>query len=152
MYLEKMNTLKEGTNGQYSQAVKIGDFVYLSNIIADDVNADIMTQIKEVMKKLEDLLAVNGLAMHHIVKVNIYLTEEDKMVDVDKLYGESFDTQYTLPARTMMAVKALENNAKVAIDAYVIDTLNLEQQMQQQGGCCNGGCHGDCGCDSGCDK
>lgn len=150
MYLQKMNSdtiVKE--QGAYSHAVKIGDFVYISmqlGLNKDGVMQEgVENQAKQVMDNIRMVLAENGLSMHHIVKTSVYLKDINDSKVVNDIYENAFDDTYVLPARSTMAVADLPKNALVAVDCLVIDTLNLEAQMENGCSSCSGGCDGNCG-------
>lgn len=143
--------------GPYSQAVKLGDFVFLSGVIPVDpktnevVNGGIVEQTKMVMENIGNVLKEMNLEHRHILKTTVFMTDLNEFTEMNTEYAKYFDNKF--PARSCVEVKALPKGVKVEIECQVIDTLVYEYQMQQQaeGGCGCGGCgssEDDCG--SGC--
>ena len=67
--------------GPYSQAIRIGDFLYTSGQIAlnpdtmEMMNGEIEEQTERVLKSIEAILKVDGLSLAHVIKTTVYLTE-----------------------------------------------------------------------------
>ncbi|MEA4875038.1 RidA family protein [Anaerorhabdus sp.] len=139
--------------GPYSQAIKLGDFVYLSGQIPMDpstgaiVEGGIQEQTQQVLKNIEAVLSEMNLETRHVVKTTVFMTDLSEFDDMNKIYGAYFNEPF--PARSTIQVVALPKGAKIEIECTVIDTLAYERQMNQGcGGGCSGGCSdGDCGCD-----
>lgn len=148
--------------GPYSQAVKLGDFVYLSGQIPVDpstsqlVGTSIEEQTQQVIKNIEAVLVEMNLELRHVLKTTVFMTNLEEIDGMNTIYEASFTQPF--PARSTVQVAALPMGAKVEIECIVIDTLAYEKQMahQHQGGCGGGCCGGenessDCGgCDGGC--
>lgn len=150
MFLNKLDdSVLPAPSGNYNYGVKIGDFVYLSMMLPKDENDkiddDITEQCVQVMENIKQLLYTNNLAMHHIVKTTIYVSDKEVIPTINDIYGKYFDDKFTLPARSLVVVNDLPLNAKVAIDGLVIDTLALEQQANESS--CDGHCGGCSGCE-----
>jgi reactive intermediate/imine deaminase len=67
--------------GTYSQAVKVGDVVYLSGQIPlvpetmTVIEGDFATQVRRVFDNLSAVAAASGGSLQDVVKLNIYLTD-----------------------------------------------------------------------------
>lgn len=141
--------------GPYSQAIKLGDFVYLSGQIPMDpstgeiVPGGIQEQTQQVLKNIEAVLAEMDLEIRHVVKTTVFMTDLSEFDAMNQIYAVYFNEPF--PARSTVQVAALPKGAKIEIECTVIDTLVYEKQMSHGGcnGSCGGeGCHGeDCGCD-----
>ncbi|HET8903431.1 MAG TPA: RidA family protein, partial [Saccharospirillum sp.] len=94
--------------GPYSQAVKVGDTVYLSGQIPLDpetmalVEGDIATQVHRVFKNLTAVCEAAGGSLQHIVKLNIFLTDLGHFNTVNEIMKEYFEAPY--PARAAIGV------------------------------------------------
>lgn len=145
--------------GPYSQAVKLGDFVYLSGQIPLDpttglvVEGGIQEQTQQVLKNIEAVLSEMNLETRHVVKTTVFMTDLSEFEEMNKIYAVYFNEPF--PARSTIQVVALPKGVKIEIECIVIDTLVYEKQMTQG---CQGGCHGEscdcsddeCGCEDGC--
>ena len=107
--------------GPYSQAIRIGEFLYTSGQIAlNPENMEMMCgKIEEetewVLKNLEAILKADGMSFAHIIKTTVYLTDLGEFARVNQVYKKFFGE--TKPARACVQVAALPKGAKVEIDA-----------------------------------
>lgn len=128
--------------GNYSQGLKLSDFVFISqqlpiynNKIVED---DIKKQSEQVILNLKNLLNTKGLDLRFILKMNIYLKDLNDYQSMDEVFIKYFKEPY--PARTVVKVEELLLNARISVDAIVIDTLPYESHNKKQGECCEGDC------------
>lgn len=107
--------------GPYSQAIRAGDFVFLSGQIPLDpktgelVEGDIAVQTERVLDNLAAVLAEAGCSFGHVVRTTIYLTDLGNFQAVNQAYAKRFKT--VPPARATVQVAALPKGAQVEIDA-----------------------------------
>ena len=79
--------------GPYSQAIRAGDFVFLSGQIPLDpatgamVEGDIEAQTRQVMKNLGAVLAAAGSSFDRVVRATIYLVDLGDFAKVNAIYG-----------------------------------------------------------------
>lgn len=107
--------------GPYSQAVVVGDLVFLSGQIGLDpssgqlVTGGTEAETERVLANLGAVLAAAGLSFDHIVRTTIYLVDLADFARVNEIYGRRFTAPY--PARATVGVAALPRGARVEIDA-----------------------------------
>jgi 2-iminobutanoate/2-iminopropanoate deaminase len=107
--------------GPYSQAVRVGDFLFCSGQIpldpmtGDLVQGDIEAQTRQVMQNLREVLKAGATGWEHVVKTTIFLTDLRDFTAVNRVYGEFVGT--AAPARATVQVSALPKGAAVEIDA-----------------------------------
>jgi reactive intermediate/imine deaminase len=109
--------------GAYSQAVKVGNTVYLSGQIpldpatmtlaANDMNA----QIRRVFDNLSAVAEAAGGSLNDIVKLNVYLTNLSHFALVNEIMASYFTEPY--PARAAIGVASLPRDAGVEMDAVM---------------------------------
>ena len=110
--------------GTYSQAVKVGDTVYLSGQIPLDpetmtlVGGEIEKQIIKVFENLKAVCEAAGGELQDIVKLNIYLTDLSCFSLVNEVMATYFQTPY--PARAAVGVASLPKGAEVEMDAIMV--------------------------------
>jgi reactive intermediate/imine deaminase len=110
--------------GTYSQAVKVGDTVYLSGQIPlvpetmELVQGDMSLQIRRVFDNLQAVAEEAGGTLSDIVKLNVYLTDLGHFPLVNQVMAEYFQTPY--PARAAVGVAALPKGAAVEMDAVMV--------------------------------
>lgn len=110
--------------GTYSQAVKVGDTVYLSGQIPLDpesmtmVEGDFKAQTHQVFKNLSAVAKAAGGSLNDIAKLNIFMTDLSYFTDVNEVMAEYFDKPY--PARAAVGVAQLPKDAAVEMDAILV--------------------------------
>lgn len=109
--------------GTYSQAVKVGDTVYLSGQIGLDpatmqLVEGIDAQIVRVFENLKAVAEAAGAGLDAAVKVNIYLTDLAHFAKVNETMAKYFPQPY--PARAAVGVRELPRGALVEADAVLV--------------------------------
>ena len=110
--------------GPYSQAVKVGDWIFLSgqipiNPATGELNiSSIEAEAKQVMENLKAVLNEANATFDSVVKTNIYLSDMGLFPVVNEIYGSYFTKDY--PARETLAVKTLPKNVNVEISMIAI--------------------------------
>lgn len=110
--------------GPYSQAVRVGPFVFTAGQIGLDpgtgqlVADDVAAQTRQVMANLAAVLAAAGTDLTRIVKTTIFLTDMADFPAVNAVYGSFFPAEP--PARSTVAVAALPRGARVEIEAIAL--------------------------------
>jgi reactive intermediate/imine deaminase len=109
--------------GSYSQAVQVGDTVYLSGQIALEpqtmqlVSSDIHAEIRRVFDNLAAVAAAAGASLAQAVKLTVYLTDMALFAAVSEVMAQYFSAPY--PARVTVGVAQLPRGARVEIDAIL---------------------------------
>jgi len=109
--------------GTYSQAVKVGDTVYLSGQIPLDpqtmamVDGGVEVQIIRVFDNLRAVARAAGGDLADIVKLTIYLDDLSHFAVVNEIMGTYFSEPF--PARAAVEVSALPRAAMVEMDAIM---------------------------------
>ena len=110
--------------GTYSQAVKVGNTVYLSGQIPLDpatmalVEGDIDVQIRRVFDNLSAVAEAAGGSFRDVVKLNVFLTDLGHFPRINAIMADYFSEPY--PARAAIGVAALPRAASVEMDAVLI--------------------------------
>lgn len=109
--------------GPYSQAVKVGNTVYLSGQIALDpasmemVAGDTEAQAVQVFNNLAAVAEAAGGSLGHAVKVNISLTDLGDFARVNEVMKRFFQEPY--PARACVQVAALPRGVAVEVEVIL---------------------------------
>ncbi len=110
--------------GPYSQAVKVGNTIYLSGQIPIDPNTnevvlgDIATQTKRVLDNIKAVLEAAGYSLSDVVKVTVFLKDLKLFNEFNEVYGEYFKDKP--PARTTVEVSNLPKGVLIEIDAIAV--------------------------------
>ena len=109
--------------GTYSQAVKVGNTVYLSGQIPLDptnmqiVSDEFAAQVVQVFDNLTAVCEAAGGSLSDIVKLNIFMTDLSNFATVNEIMGRYFTQPY--PARAAIGVKQLPKDSLVEMDGVM---------------------------------
>jgi reactive intermediate/imine deaminase len=110
--------------GTYSQAVKVGDTIYLAGqipLVPETMaleSGDMRTQIQRVFENLGAVAKASGGSLQDVVKLNVYLTDLGHFPLVNEVMAQYFREPY--PARAAVGVAALPKGAAVEMDAVMV--------------------------------
>jgi len=110
--------------GTYSQAVKVGNTVYMSGQIPLDpqtmemVSESFEAQAVRVFENLKAVATASGGELNDIVKLTILLSDMAFFPKVNEVMARYFDEPY--PARAAFAVKALPKDADIEIEGILV--------------------------------
>lgn len=109
--------------GTYSQAVKVGNTVYLSGQIPlDPVSMQLVdgieNQIRRVFDNLSAVAQASGGTLNDLVKLNIFLTDLAHFAKVNEIMATYFQAPY--PARAAIGVAALPRGSQVEMDGIMV--------------------------------
>lgn len=109
--------------GPYSQAIRVGDLLFLSGQIPLDPSTGLLIgstaaeQASQALRNLGAVLAAAGCAPRDVAKTTIFLTDLADFADVNAIYGEMFGVDGPAPARSTVQVSALPRGCRVEIEA-----------------------------------
>lgn len=109
--------------GTYSQAVHVGDTVYLSGQIGLDPHTmqlveGIEAQVHRVFKNLKAVAEASGGSLADVVKLNVFLTDLGNFALVNTIMAEYFSQPF--PARAAVGVASLPRGALVEADGVLV--------------------------------
>ncbi len=110
--------------GPYSQAVRVGDTVYLSGQIPLDpqsgevVDGDFEALTRQVFDNLAAVAEAAGGSLDDLVKLNIFLTDLGHFETVNRIMAEYLSEPY--PARAAVQVAALPRGVPVEMDGVLV--------------------------------
>ncbi len=109
--------------GPYTQAIRVGEFLFTSGQVALDPNTgamstgDISEQTTRVLENLKAVLAEAGLDMSHVVKATVFLKNFDHFAAMNAVYGKYLAPEGVVPpARSTVEVARLPKDALVEIE------------------------------------
>lgn len=107
--------------GPYSQAIKAGDFLFVSGQLPIDpstgnmVSNDIALQTHQSLNNLKNIITAAGMSLNNVVKVNIFLSDMDNFDAMNKVYATFFTAHF--PARVAIETARLPKDALIEIEA-----------------------------------
>ncbi len=122
--LEEINTTNApGAVGPFSQAIKVGNLLYVSGQLPIDPatgefnSEDAIAQADQCLKNLAAIAAAAGTTLANTVKTTVLLTDLRQFAEINMVYAGFFAKPY--PTRACYEVKALPKGAKVEIEAVI---------------------------------
>ena len=107
--------------GPYSQAIRLGDFLFVSGQIAIDpqtaniIEGDIEAQTEQVLKNIAAIIEAAGMSLQDVVKCTCFLKDMNDFVRFNGVYENYFGE--ILPARETVEVSRLPKDALVEVSA-----------------------------------
>jgi 2-iminobutanoate/2-iminopropanoate deaminase len=128
--MRQIISTKKGPNaiGPYSQAVRGGQFIFVSGQISLDpatqkiIDGDIRRQTERVLQNIAGILEAGGSSMNKVVRCVVYLKNMSDFEAMNKVYGKIFAAP--LPARTTIEVARLPKDRLVMIEATALVKRN----------------------------
>lgn len=110
--------------GTYSQAVKVGNTVYMSGQIPlvpetmEMVTESFTAQAERVFDNMQAVAEAAGGSLDQCVKLTILLSDLSYFAEVNAVMERYFTAPY--PARAAYAVKALPKDADIEVEAVMV--------------------------------
>jgi 2-iminobutanoate/2-iminopropanoate deaminase len=107
--------------GPYSQAIRCGDFLFVSGQIAIDpqtssiIEEDIEAQTEQVLKNVAAIIDAAGMSLQNVVKCTCFLKDMNDFVRFNGVYENYFGE--ILPARETVEVSRLPKDVLVEVSA-----------------------------------
>lgn len=124
MKKEIINTKKApGAVGPYSQAVKVGNFLFTSGQIplvpetGELISGDIKKAAERCLENIKAILEEAGTCLENVIKTTVYVKNVSDFTDVNEVYARYF--QKDMPARSCVEVK-LPKDALVEIEVIAL--------------------------------
>ncbi len=110
--------------GPYSQAVKVGNFLFISGQIPYTpdgklAGTTIKDQTEQVLENIKAVLNAAGTDLSNVVKVTVYLKDMNDFAEMNEVYAQYFKDKP--PARAAVEVAKLPKDVKIEIEviAYI---------------------------------
>ncbi len=109
--------------GAYSNAVKVGKFIFVSGQLPVDpatgqLPRGLQAQTKQVIENVRLILADAGATLDNVVKTTVMLNEMFQFSEMNEIYASEFKEPY--PARTSLAVQELPRHALICLDVVAV--------------------------------
>ncbi|TLD42620.1 MAG: Bona fide RidA/YjgF/TdcF/RutC subgroup [Candidatus Jettenia ecosi] len=111
--------------GPYSQAIKIGNLIFLSGQIpivpatGEIVQGDIKLQTRQVLENLKHILEAGGSSLDRVIKTTVFMKDLNDYGAINDIYKEFF--QHKPPARAAVQAARLPKDVGVEIDAIAFN-------------------------------
>ncbi|WP_010273392.1 RidA family protein [Paenibacillus senegalensis] len=113
-------------SGRYSQAVRIGEMVYVSGTCPFDLDSgevlypgEMKRQTEAVLKYIEHILQASGTSLQHVVKVLAFIDDLKDFAEYNEAYSMFFGEEP--PARSTVEIVKFPPGMRVEIEciAYI---------------------------------
>ena len=109
-----------GAIGPYSQAVRVGNLLFVSGQLPVDPAAGTMpdtieAQTRQSLTNVRHILEAAGSSMDQAVKTTVFLSDMGNFNAMNRVY-ETFFTRGSYPARSAVEVACLPKNALVEVE------------------------------------
>ncbi|MEZ0485811.1 Rid family detoxifying hydrolase [Fibrella aquatica] len=106
--------------GPYSQAVKIGNTLYVSGQIAAELasSGDIKAETRKVLENIGAILRAADMNYTNIVKATIFVKDMNNFGAINEIYGSFFTADF--PARETVEVARLPKDVNVEISVIAV--------------------------------
>lgn len=110
--------------GPYSQAVRVGNFVFASGQLGLDpatgnlVEGGVQAQARQALRNLQAVLETAGSGLDLAVKTTVFLIDMNEFKAMNAVYGEFFPSDP--PARSTVQVAALPLGGLVEIEVVAL--------------------------------
>jgi 2-iminobutanoate/2-iminopropanoate deaminase len=105
--------------GPYSQAIRVGDTLYLAGQIAIDpttgqmISGGIKAQTHQVLKNIQSVLCAAGFSITDVVQSQVFLKDLNDYGMMNDIYEEYFGRHF--PARAVVQVSRIPRDAQIEI-------------------------------------
>lgn len=86
MTLERLNP-----GPRMSAAARVGDLIFLAGQVPDDLTADVATQTKQVLAKIDDVLESYGCTKSALVSVQVWLNDISDIATMNEVWDQWVD-------------------------------------------------------------
>lgn len=109
--------------GPYSQAVRVGQFVFLSGQLGVDVKSGLLkegieAQTHQVLDNIGAVLSSLGLNYSHVVKTLVFVRDLEDFDRINAIYATVFSD--APPARSLVEVSRLPKRALIEIECVAV--------------------------------
>lgn len=101
-----------------SQAVGYGDTVYLAGQVADDSKTDVAGQTRQILTKIDGLLAEAGSDKSKLLSATIWLSDIRAYDEMNKIW-DAWVSPGNTPARACIEAKLARSDLLVEIGVIV---------------------------------
>ena len=108
--------------GPYSQAIKVGGFLFTSGQIPVDpatgnIPEGVEAQARQAMTNVKNLIEVSGASVDKVVKTTVFIKNMNDFAKINEIYAEFFTEPY--PARSCVEVARLPKDVLLEVESIV---------------------------------
>ena len=106
--------------GPYSQAIKAGQFLFVSGQVPIDpatgeiVQGSVADQTRRALQNIGEILSAGGASFRQVVRTTVYLADLADFASMNEVYATFFTVPQ--PARSTIQAARLPRDARIEID------------------------------------
>src|SRR5688572_17368612 len=104
-------------NNTYSQAVRMGGLVYVSGQLGvrndGSLPENFAAEARQAFENVRTVLDAAGTSLAMVAKVNIFITDFDRLPEMNAVYPEYFPHR---PAKTTVQITRLDKGAQIEVE------------------------------------
>lgn len=109
-----------GAIGPYSQAIRAGNFIFVSGQIPvkpldSTIPETVEQQARQALENLQNILIAANAGMQNVVKTTVFIKSMEDFAAINSVYAEFFSKPF--PARSCVEVSALPKGVLIEIEA-----------------------------------
>jgi 2-iminobutanoate/2-iminopropanoate deaminase len=111
--------------GPYSQAIRVGNLLFVSGQVALDPSLgkviedkSVAAQTRRVLGNIQAIVTAAGASLENVVKTTVFLRDMNDFAEMNAVYGEFFTSDP--PARATVEVSRLPRDVSVEIDCIAV--------------------------------
>jgi 2-iminobutanoate/2-iminopropanoate deaminase len=109
--------------GPYSQAVRLGEILFISGQLEIDPANDklakrVEKQTRQILENLKTILEATGYSLNNIVKTTVFIKDMNNFSVMNKIYANYFTENY--PARCCVEASKIPKDGEIKIEAAAI--------------------------------
>ena len=108
-----------GSRGALSQAVRVGNLLYLAGQLGTDSARGITPETRMAMEKIKANVERYGSSMDRVVKCTVFLVDMSEWGAMNAVYTTYFAADKR-PARSAVGTSGLVNNGRVEIECIAV--------------------------------
>ena len=115
-----MNIIRHEMGPRFSEMVVVdlgtARLLYLSGQVAEDASLDVTGQARQVLARIDELLAREGARREHIVSATIYLRTVGDYAAVNAIWDDWVPEGHS-PARATIGARLIDSEYRIEIQA-----------------------------------
>src|SRR6478609_10100378 len=104
-------------NDTYSQAVRLGDVIYISGQLGvrpdGTLPGTFPEQVRQALDNVATVLQAAGSSLSLVAKVNIYITDFSRLREMNEVYPKYFPHR---PTKTTVEITRLDKGAQIEVE------------------------------------
>lgn len=104
-------------NATYSQAVRLGDVVYISGQLGvrrdGTLPEPFQDEVRQALENVSTVLRAAGSSLSLVAKVNIFVTDFSRLGEMNEVYAGYFPHR---PAKTTVEIARLDKGARIEVE------------------------------------